>query len=155
VFWSVAGGGLGLDLATKAAVFHWLGPLDAIQVVPGFLRLVCALNDGAAFSLAAGRRGVLVAVSMAALAGILGLFLAAGRRSILSTAALGLFAGGILGNLWDRAFNHGLVRDFIDVYVGRHHWPTFNVADILLCAAVGLLLIEALTAGRSGSRPRP
>lgn len=155
LFWSVAGGGLGLDLGTKAAVFHWLGGTGGVQVVPGFLRLICVLNDGAAFSLAAGRRSVLVAVSLAALAGIVGLFLAGGRRPVLSTAALGLFAGGVMGNLWDRLFNHGQVRDFIDMYVGRHHWPTFNVADILLCVAVGLLFIEALTTGRNASRPRP
>jgi len=38
------------------------------------------------------------------------------------------------------------VRDFIDVYVGNCHWPTFNVADSLLCIGVGILQITSLTA---------
>ena len=139
---------------TKSAVFDRLSPNDSIQIIPGFLRLIIALNDGAAFSLGSGRRTVLVAVSVVALIVILGLFLQGGRKSVLTTIVLGLFAGGILGNLWDRLFNHGLVRDFIDVYVGTRHWPTFNVADMLLCVAVGLLLIAALVTERPGRKGR-
>ena len=51
--------------------------------------------------------------------------------------ALGLFAAGVSGNLWDRIFNGGQVRDFIDVvYWPGRHWHTFNVADAMLCIAV-------------------
>lgn len=139
---------------TKSAVFDWLSPNDSIQIIPGFLRLIIALNDGAAFSLGSGRRTVLVAVSVVALIVILWLFLQVGRKPVLTTIVLGLFAGGILGNLWDRLFNHGLVRDFIDVYVGTRHWPTFNVADTLLCVAVGLLLIAAMVTERPGKKGR-
>ena len=139
---------------TKSAVFDRLSPNDSIQIIPGFLRLIIALNDGAAFSLGSGRRTVLVAVSVVALIVILGLFLQGGRKPALTTIVLGLFAGGILGNLWDRLFNHGLVRDFIDVYVGTRHWPTFNVADTLLCVAVGLLLIAAMVTERPGKKGR-
>ena len=155
LFWAVVGGGLGLDLWTKVAIFRRLGPADSIQVVPGCVRLIRALNDGAAFSLASGRQPVLVAISAVALVGILVFFVVGGRKPALTTVALGLFAGGVLGNLWDRLFNQGLVRDFIDVYVGRRHWPTFNVADMLLCAAVGLLLFETVVAQRYGRRRRP
>ena len=137
---------------TKSAVFDRLSPNDSIQIIPGFLRLIIALNDGAAFSLGSGRRTVLVAVSVVALIVILWLFLQVGRKPVLTTIVLGLFAGGILGNLWDRLFNHGLVRDFIDVYIGTRHWPTFNVADTLLCVAVGLLLIAAMVTERPGKK---
>ncbi|MFC1766883.1 signal peptidase II, partial [Planctomycetota bacterium] len=74
-----------------------------------------------------------------------------GKRSRLMTVSLGLFAAGVAGNLHDRAFLGGRVRDFIDVYIGEHHWPTFNVADSLLCIAVGLLLISNLFAGKTQS----
>jgi signal peptidase II len=60
--------------------------------------------------------------------------------------ALGLFAAGVCGNLYDRIFNDGLVRDFIDVYYRQHHWPAFNVADSMLCIAVGLGIISCFWA---------
>jgi signal peptidase II len=35
------------------------------------------------------------------------------------------------------------VRDFIDVvYWPGKHWPAFNVADSMLCAAVALIIIS-------------
>ncbi len=66
--------------------------------------------------------------------------------------ALGLFTGGILGNLYDRIFNDGMVRDFIDVYIGNKHWPTFNVADGLLCIGVGLLIISTFVTEKSSQK---
>jgi len=72
---------------------------------------------------------------------ILGIFLLGGSRSRLVHVALGLFAAGVCGNLYDRVFNGGAVRDFIDVYYRSYHWHTFNAADTLLCIGVGLLII--------------
>jgi signal peptidase II len=53
---------------------------------------------------------------------------------------------GIIGNLYDRAFNGGRVRDFIDVLIPiiNRPWPTFNVADSMLCIGVGLMFIAFL-----------
>lgn len=64
------------------------------------------------------------------------------------TITMGLFVAGIIGNLWDRAFNAGAVRDFIDVYIApfNYHWPTFNIADSLMCIALGLFLIHSFFA---------
>ena len=79
---------------------------------------------------------------------VLVFFLMRKDLTTLMAVALGLFAGGIAGNLYDRLFHEGAVRDFIDVYVGTYHWPTFNVADSLLCTAVGLLLISSYLTDR-------
>jgi len=152
LFWPIAAGGVVLDLWTKKVMFERIGPHDHVQVIPGFLRLITALNEGAAFGLASGKRPVLIAVALVALIVILGLFLLGGRKPALTTIALALFAGGICGNLHDRLFNGGRVRDFIDVYVGTYRWPTFNVADTLLCVAVGLLLIAAWITERPDQR---
>jgi len=156
LFWPIAAGGMVLDLWTKKAIFDRLGPADSVQIIPGFLQLLTVTNKGAAWGLAHGHLAVLVAVSVVALVVILGLFLQGGNKPALTTVVLGLFAGGVLGNLWDRLFNNGEVRDFIDVYIGTRHWPTFNVADTLLCVAVGLLLIATLATERHGqTRDRP
>jgi signal peptidase II len=142
IFWSLMAGGLVLDLWTKKAVFNWLEPHETYPVIDGFLRLIVAVNNGAAFNLFAGKPYFLAAVSITAMLGIFVAFLFSGGLQKLVHIALGLFAAGVCGNLYDRLFNDGSVRDFIDVYRGGYHWPTFNVADSLLCIGVGLLIIS-------------
>jgi signal peptidase II len=142
IFWSIMIGGLALDLWTKAAVFDWLKPQQVFPVLDDFLRLITARNDGAAFSLFAGKPYFLAIISIVAIVGILLVFLFSGTTHRLIHVALGLFAAGVCGNLYDRLFQDGRVRDFIDVYWGTYHWPTFNVADSFLCIGVGLLIIS-------------
>src|SRR4051812_50064542 len=55
--------------------------------------------------------------------------------------ALGLVAGGAIGNLIDRVRSGRGVVDFLDVGVGALRWPTFNVADIAVsCGAIALAI---------------
>ena len=156
IFWPVFAGGLVFDLWTKSAVFAWLAdkPGQGVSIIDDIVRLQLAINPGAAFGIAGGHRVILVAVSVIALVVILAVFLFAdGERKIIVTA-LALFAAGISGNLYDRAFNDGLVRDFIDVvYWPGKHWPAFNVADSMLCTAVGLLVIASLFTPKSCQTP--
>jgi signal peptidase II len=149
VFWPVAVIGLVLDLWTKKAIFNWLKDKGSVPIINGFLQLVLAENDGAAFGIAAGKYHLLVAVSVVALIAILAIFLFSGTQQKLIHIALGLFAAGVCGNLWDRVFNNGQVRDFIDVvYWPGKHWPAFNVADTMLCIGVGLLIISTFSTGK-------
>lgn len=147
IFWPTAVVGVLLDLWTKHAVFAALRdrPDQSQAILDGILSFRLALNDGAAFGIAAGNRLFLVGVSTVALAIILGLFLFGAARQRLVQVAMGLFAAGVCGNLWDRAFNDGRVRDFIDVvYWPGRHWHTFNLADAMLCVAVGLFMLAVL-----------
>ena len=154
IFWSLATGGLLLDLWSKKAVFEWLNQQQShsISIIDGFMQFIIALNDGAAFSIFAGKAYILTAISVVALLVVFGVFLFSGTRHRLIHIALGLFTGGICGNLHDRIFNDGLVRDFVDVYIGNKHWPTFNVADSLLCVGVGLLIISTLLTEQSSQK---
>lgn len=65
------------------------------------------------------------------------------KSNTVNTVALGIVLAGAGGNLWDRIFHHS-VRDFIDVHIKNYHWPTFNVADILICVGVGLLILKTV-----------
>lgn len=150
IFWPVAGLGTGLDLWTKGLAFTHVELGHSFHVIDGFFAITPALNDGAAFGIAAGRVPLLVGIALLALVVIVGVFLFASAGQRLVQLALGLFAAGVCGNLWDRLFNDGSVRDFIDVvYWPGRHWHTFNVADTLLCVAVGLLMIATLFTGWS------
>jgi len=150
LFWSITVGGLVVDLWSKAVVFAWLTKRGgSFKVIDGWLQLVLAQNPGAAFGIAAGRRYPLIVMSALALILIVVLFLASGWHRKLTCVALALFASGVSGNLYDRVFNGGLVRDFIDVvYWPGKHWPAFNIADSMLCIAVGLMLLSAYSAPR-------
>ena len=153
IFWLLLVAGLSLDLWSKKAVFDWLGEgRGSFSIIEGFLRLVMAVNDGAAFGLFAGHPYWLVAASILALIVVFTVFLLGGAKQRLVNVSLGLFAAGICGNLYDRLFNDGLVRDFIDVTIWQgRHWPAFNIADSMLCIAVGLVFISCFTAPKSPS----
>jgi signal peptidase II len=85
----------------------------------------------------------LIAFSLAALA-VVATLLWRGRNHFNSaTLALSLILGGALGNLWDR-LTDGKVTDFLDFYVGIHHWPPFNVADSAIVVGAMLLLVRML-----------
>jgi signal peptidase II len=142
-FWSLTVAGLSLDLWTKKAIFNFLDtqPDYTFPIIKGFLSLVKATNDGAAFGIAQGRRNILTVVSIIAFFVIVGIYLFSAKKRLLFYVALSFFTAGICGNLYDRIFNYGMVRDFIDVvYWPGRHWPAFNVADSLLCIAVALIL---------------
>jgi len=153
IFWSLLTAGVALDLWTKKAVFHWLEHHGRVSVIDGFLQLVLAENAGAAFGIAAGKTSLLVAVSIVALVTIFSIFLFAGTRQKLVHIGLALLAAGVCGNLYDRLFNDGLVRDFIDVvYWPGRHWPAFNAADSMLCIGVGLLVISSFFTEKLGQK---
>lgn len=150
IFWSLLVVGLALDLWSKKAAFEFLEQRRIYPVIDGFLQLVRVLNDGGAWGLFSGKSCFLTGISIIALIVIFAVFLFGQNRQRLVQIALGLFAAGICGNLYDRIFNDGLVRDFIDVvYWPGRHWPAFNVADSLLCIGVGLLIISTFFTGKS------
>jgi len=143
VFLAIAAAVLFCDLATKWAAFKYLDPDLRYPVIPGLFNLTRSENTGAVFGIGKGQREFFIVFSFAALIGISWAQWAHGRSSLLLTCGLGLLAGGALGNLYDRiAF--GKVRDFIDVYWGEWHWPTFNVADTAIVVGCGLLLLYSL-----------
>jgi signal peptidase II len=121
-----------LDQATKAIVEANLVPGEHADVV-GPLRLTDSHNTGVAFGLAGGSGAGIVILTLAALGLILVLFAREPDRRTM-WVAVGLLAGGALGNLADRA-RVDAVTDFIDLPA----WPPFNVADIAITAGVALL----------------
>jgi signal peptidase II len=145
-----------LDQASKWWAWERLREGRAeVHVIDGLLRLIYAENPGIAFSFfnsgAEATRWVLVAASATA-ACIVAYYLYAtdpGARRLQLT--LSLLLGGITGNLVDRALM-GRVIDFIDLYWGSYHWPTFNVADSAISVGAVLLAWELLRADSEPAR---
>jgi len=129
-----------LDQLSKWLVVSSIRPEETRVVISGFLSLVNWRNTGAAWGIFRDYNLVLTAISLLT---VLGLYLF--RHSFQLNrpgprVALGLIAGGIVGNLIDR-IHVGSVIDFLSFYVGEYHWPAFNVADSAICVGVGLYVL--------------
>jgi signal peptidase II len=119
-------------------------------VIPGLLNLTHVRNTGVAFGLFAadgvggsgGGGWLLTLLGIAALAAVSIYFFGFARDRLLLTA-LALVMGGAVGNLIDRV-SSGAVTDFIDFYVGAHHWPSFNVADSAISIGIVLMALDSL-----------
>jgi signal peptidase II len=94
----------------------------------------------------------LVAVGLAALGAIGLYFRRTPPREESLLLGLALVLGGACGNLLDRVFA-GAVTDFVDLHIGGHHWPAFNVADGAISVAVVLVVIDAFRPRRGVSLP--
>ncbi len=135
-----------LDQASKLAVIEQLAAYVDVIAITGFFNLVHVHNTGAAFSLFADQpgwqRGFFIGVAALAAAVILYLLhKTQGRR--LFSIALALILGGAIGNVIDRIL-YGHVIDFLDVYVGRWHWPAFNVADAAISIGAVMLIWDGM-----------
>ena len=142
-----------LDQFTKWLVVRCIGPEESRVVIAGFFDLVNWPNTGAAWSMLQDYNVVLIAVSLLA---ILALYLFRHTFQLQRPGpriALGLITGGIIGNLIDRV-RVGHVTDFLFFYIGRYHWPAFNLADSAICVGVGLYIILSWRSDRE-TKPNP
>src|SRR6476660_9858916 len=134
------------DRMTKWLVSQKITLHDSIDVLPGIFRLTHVQNQGAAFGLFAEspsewKVAMLIMFSLAALAVVSALLWRNGNALNATAIARSLVLGGALGDLWERVMS-GRVIDFLDFYVGSHHWPAFNIADSAIVVGALRLLSE-------------
>lgn len=133
-----------LDLFTKFLAVRLLSYHHAVKVFPGF-NFYLAHNKGSAFSFLANAGGwqhwffICIAIILSIVILIWMKFMSTAR--IWGLAGLSLVLGGAIGNMINR-ITLGYVIDFIDIYVSKYHWPTFNIADMAICIGVVLLIIN-------------
>lgn len=153
LFWTVAGGVVALDIVTKLLAVAYLGRVP-VYLLGEWLSLRLVFNPGAAFGIHVGSysRIVFTVLALAALV-ILGTMVRhtqPGQTPRL--VALALVCGGAVGNLIDRLRSARGVVDFIDVWIGSFHWPTFNVADMAVSCGAVLLAAVLWQEGRDHER---
>ena len=144
---------VGLDQWSKHLVERSMQIYESRYYLPVF-NIVRAHNHGAAFSMFDGASGwqrwafsgLAAVVSTALIVWLARLE----RRANLVAAALALILAGALGNVIDR-LRLGYVVDFLQVHWHEHYFPAFNVADSAITIGAGLLLLDALLAGRRAS----
>jgi lipoprotein signal peptidase len=144
--------GLVVDLWSKSYAFTHLavqgGPPSSKPTVyafiPGWVEFELTRNEGAVFGIGQGQQFLFIAVSVAAIGFLTYLFAVSGRQKFYQFI-LGLLLAGVLGNMYDR-IQYGYVRDMIHALP---RWPKlfpwiFNVADMMLCTGVGLMVAHSL-----------
>jgi len=145
-----------IDLWSKSWVQKWvLRKYGRVQVqsydlIPKTLGILYRENRGGVFGWGQGKAHLFIVFTFVAL-GMLGwLFWTTDRRQLHLNLGIALITSGALGNLYDRLFNQGRVRDFIDFHIGDiYRWYTFNVADSCICVGVGLLMLDIILHGTS------
>ena len=139
------------DQMSKAWAVRTLRLGQDKTIIGGFLDLAYAENPGVAFGQlqegGAWGRYALAALATAAAIAVLTYFFRTPRSDDRTLGACALLLAGIAGNLTDR-LRLGYVIDFIHVYAGNYHWPTFNVADASICVGAGLFALDLILEGR-------
>jgi len=143
-----------LDQTTKALVVSRVALYASVPVIPGLFHITLVTNRGALFgwlhSLSDPYRGALFTiVPVLAIVLMLVFQYRTTIHDVITQSGLALILGGAIGNLVDR-LRLGYVVDFLDLFVGDHHWPAFNVADSCICVGVAFLILDLLA--RSGHR---
>lgn len=112
-------------------------------IIPGFFNLSHVRNKGGIFGIfsQSGNSTVFVLLTLASLIALILViyyFVITPTSEPLLKFTLTLIMAGALGNLLDRILR-GYVIDFLDFYIGKNHFPSFNVADS--CITIGAILL--------------
>tara|TARA_Y100000991_G_C21940434_1_gene335053 strand:+ start:460 stop:945 length:486 start_codon:yes stop_codon:yes gene_type:complete len=132
-----------LDQVTKALVINFFNLYDSVVLLP-MINLTFVVNYGFAFGLLNNPSLNQILVSLVILAIIIYfLYLLIKTQDKIFQLTLTLILAGALGNFIDRIFR-GFVIDFIDIYIGKYHWPAFNIADSCITVGFVVLMINIL-----------
>jgi signal peptidase II len=149
-FWSLVLTVVVLDVITKAWAVMTLVPQHLPREIIGdWVRFTLVHNRGAAFGLRVESvfgidldpysRAIFITLTLIALFILARIYRATPAADRVRIIALGLVCGGAVGNLIDRIRSSLGVVDFIDIGIGDHRWPTFNVADMAVSTGAVLL----------------
>lgn len=135
-----------LDQIAKFIIKSHVTLYDRIEVIKGFFRITHVRNSGAVWGILNDHPNqyislIITGLSIVALVIVFFYFLKLEAKCKFELTSLSFIIGGALGNLIDR-LSQGYVVDFIDMYIKKHHWPTYNVADSFITVGVILLIIS-------------
>ncbi|MGA1791123.1 MAG: signal peptidase II [bacterium] len=136
-----------LDQLTKYLIRSFMSLNTSLSIIPGFFNMVYVMNKGGAFGLFSYlnpllRAAIFIGFSLVAILALLIIYWKSSHTCLIRLG-IAFLMGGAIGNLMDR-LRWGMVVDFLDFYIGRCHWPAFNVADMAICTGLGLVFLELL-----------
>jgi signal peptidase II len=131
-----------IDQITKYLILKKIELNQVVSFCP-FFNLVSVRNRGVSFSFLSGDSPLMPWIlSGMALIICIGLVIWLEKEKCRWTRiGLSLVLGGAIGNVIDR-IRFGAVIDFLDFYIGKYHWPAFNMADSAICLGVFIILYQ-------------
>ena len=127
------------DQWTKYLAVNYLKVAQPINIFPGF-NLTLVFNKGMAFGMGSDFSTGVLSLAVTICAFLLLWIMREIAQNFKIACLLSCILAGAIGNISDRFF-HGHVIDFLDIYIGKWHWPAFNIADIAICFGAFLLMI--------------
>ena len=132
-----------LDQITKALVIFFFELYESIVILP-FFNITFVVNYGFAFGLFNNPSLNQILVSIVILIIILYfLYMLMKTQDKIFQLTLIIILAGAIGNFIDRIYR-GFVVDFIDIYIGKFHWPAFNIADSCITVGFVIMMINIL-----------
>jgi signal peptidase II len=121
---------------------------ESHPIIDGLFNLTYVQNTGAAFGMGGkltgwGRNIVILGIPLIASIAVFVMMVKSLKEDFIQPLYYSLIFAGAIGNLYDRFF-HGYVVDFLDFYWKTSHFPAFNVADMSISTAAGLIILEQL-----------
>ncbi len=132
-----------IDQLTKHYIKFLTDENDVIEL-GSYLNIVSVWNSGISFGVLSNYYySNLILTSTTIIIVLILLFLLLRTTNQVHIAGYTLIKGGAIGNLIDR-LQFSAVYDFIDLHIGKWHWPAFNLADTMVCCGVVVLVIGEL-----------
>jgi signal peptidase II len=133
-----------VDQLAKNLAIASLALGTSYQVLGELLSWRLLYNDSAAFGLGFGYTWILAVISAAA--ALATIWYSRKLESISWSLMIGVFLGGVVGNLIDRlvrepSFGNGHVVDFIQI---PFNFPIFNLADIFIVSMAILSVLRVM-----------
>ncbi|MFC1539590.1 signal peptidase II [Candidatus Latescibacterota bacterium] len=129
------------DQISKYLISQNFEMYESKSLIGNLLNIHYIKNPGAAFGLTLGHPLLMLVITILIIITLGYLFI---RGNIFSDSMLGKFAmvmvlGGAFGNLIDRIRFREVV-DFIDMGIGTHRWPVYNMADVYVTIGMFILI---------------
>ena len=128
---------LAVDQLTKLWVTSTLKLGEEIPLIPGFFNITYVVNEGAALGIFENMTLFLVAVSVLMIIFLYVLAVKDEQEGHTVIPEL-MIIGGAFGNLADRVFLNGAVRDFLEV----PFFAIMNFADWFVSVGIALLVLK-------------
>jgi signal peptidase II len=141
-----------IDVTTKIIAVERLSDRGTVEILGSWFGLHLTRNPGAAFSTGTSYTVLLSLLSI--VASVLVLHFSRKLGSRWWAFGLGALLAGILGNLTDRIFRQpGPFRGHVIDFLQLPNWPIFNIADICINVAAGVIILQAVRGiGVDGTR---